>query len=277
MRGYRLGLYEKSMPSELSLLQKLEEAGAAGFDYLELSVDESDAKLARLDWDASAVAEARRAQAETGIPIVSICLSGHRRYPLGHPDPAIRGRGLEMMEKAIRLASALGVRLIQIAGYDVYYEPSTPRTRELFASGLDLSASMAAREGLMLAFETMETEFMDTVAKAMEWVERVNSPYLQVYPDIGNMTNAALKYGHDALADLERGRGHIAALHLKESRPGIYRELDFGSGHVAFSEAASAARDQGVGLFVGEFWYTPGSDWRAVLRRSEAFLRAAID
>ena len=50
MKEYRLGLYEKSMPSSLTLEQKLTEAKAAGFDYLELSIDETDAKLARLDW-----------------------------------------------------------------------------------------------------------------------------------------------------------------------------------------------------------------------------------
>ena len=36
MREYRLGLYEKSMPNSLTLAQKLAEAKAAGFDYLEL-------------------------------------------------------------------------------------------------------------------------------------------------------------------------------------------------------------------------------------------------
>ncbi|HEY9054802.1 MAG TPA: L-ribulose-5-phosphate 3-epimerase [Rectinemataceae bacterium] len=277
MRPYRLGLYEKSMPAELPLKEKLEEAGRAGFDYLELSVDESEAKLARLDWTPSILAETRQIQADTGVPIVSICLSGHRRFPLGHPDPAVRTRGLQIMEKALGLASALGVRLIQIAGYDVYYEPASLSTRELFAEGLELSVQMAAREGVILAFETMETEFMDTVAKAMEWVEKVNSPYLQIYPDIGNMTNAAVKYGSDVLADLERGRGHIVALHLKETRPGIYRDLDFGSGHVGFRSAAAAALAQGVGLFVGEFWYAPGSDWRLALRRNGEFLRTALE
>lgn len=49
MKAYRLGLYEKSMPNTLSLPEKLAEAKKAGFDYLELSIDESDEKLSRLD------------------------------------------------------------------------------------------------------------------------------------------------------------------------------------------------------------------------------------
>ena len=49
--GYRLGLYEKSMPSDLTWKEKLIIAKESGFDYLEMCIDESDAKLSRLEWD----------------------------------------------------------------------------------------------------------------------------------------------------------------------------------------------------------------------------------
>ena len=111
MGNYRLGLYEKSMPGELPISEKLQAAKRAGFDYMELSIDETDAKLARLDWSGEEIQAVRRAQDEEGIPISSICLSGHRKYPLGHPDPAVQARSLEIMEKAVVLAARLGVRL----------------------------------------------------------------------------------------------------------------------------------------------------------------------
>ncbi|MDR1105775.1 MAG: TIM barrel protein, partial [Treponema sp.] len=146
-RGCRLGLYEKSMPGSLSIAEKLEEAGKAGFDYLELSIDESDEKLGRLEWKEEALC---RDMEKTGVPILSICLSGHRRFPLGDPDPAVSGRSLEIMEGAVSLASRLGVRIIQIAGYDVYYKESSEDTRRIFAVNLERSVEMAAREGIML-------------------------------------------------------------------------------------------------------------------------------
>ena len=40
MNSYNLGLYEKAMPKELSWMEKLEAAKAAGFDYIEMSIDE---------------------------------------------------------------------------------------------------------------------------------------------------------------------------------------------------------------------------------------------
>jgi predicted hexulose-6-phosphate isomerase len=277
VKPYQLGLYEKSMPGSLSLGEKLRETGVAGFDYMELSVDETGEKLARLDWSAAEINALRRAVDETGIPILSICLSGHRRFPLGDPDAAVRKQSLAIMEKAVLLAQRLGVRIIQLAGYDVYYKPSDENTRSLFEGNLAQAAAMAARTGIILAFETMETPFIDTVEKAMYWVKRIGSPYLQIYPDTGNITNAALSCGGNVTADLESGRGHLVALHLKESKPGVYREVPYGTGHVDFAGAAKTAWALGVRMYVGEFWHTGEANWREILQRNNRFLRDVLD
>lgn len=272
-----LGLYEKSMPGGLSIGEKLEAAKAAGFDYLELSVDETDEKLSRLNWSEDRIQDVLSTSFDVGLPIKSICLSGHRRFPLGHEDAQVQAKSLEIMEKAIIMASKLGVRIIQIAGYDVYYEQSNRQTEENFAKNLALSAKMASKYGVTLAFETMETEFMNTVGKAMRWVNEVKSPFLQVYPDIGNVTNAAKCYGISVDDDLKSGLSHIAAMHMKETVPGVFREVPYGAGHVDFRQAAKIALELGVGMFVAEFWYAGKGNWRKQLQENNAFLRSAIE
>ena len=102
MKSYVLGLYEKAMPAELSWREKLLAAKEAGFDFLEMSIDETDAKLARLQMSQTEIAEIRAAMEETGVPIRTICLSGHRKYPLGSLDEKVRSYSPEMMEKAIK-------------------------------------------------------------------------------------------------------------------------------------------------------------------------------
>ena len=59
------------------------------------------------------------------------------------------------MEKAIQLADDLGIRIIQLAGYDVYYEESTSETVQRFGENLKKCERMAARAGIVLGFETM--------------------------------------------------------------------------------------------------------------------------
>ncbi|WP_313577778.1 L-ribulose-5-phosphate 3-epimerase [Lacrimispora sp.] len=262
MKTYTLGLYEKSMPAELSWKEKLEAAKNAGFDFLEMSIDETEEKLERLEMTEKERLELIKLTKDTGIPIGTMCLSGHRKYPLGSHDPEVKKKSIEIMSKAIALASDLGIRIIQLAGYDVYYEESDEETRRYFTDNLKKAAEMAASAGVVLAFETMETGFMNTVEKAMKYVKQVSSVYLNVYPDIGNITNAAFTNGTDVLEDLKLGSGRLAAMHLKETKPGIFREVPYGEGHVDFKKAIETAWKLGVRIYVAEFWYTGNSSWK---------------
>lgn len=276
MAPYRLGLYEKSMPNSLSIAEKLSAAQKAGFDFMEISIDESDEKLARLMWSRQDRQNILNDMQHTGIKLETMCLSGHRKFPIGSEDSQVREQGMKIMRKAIQLASDLGVRVIQIAGYDEYYKPSNENTARLFLENLRESVDYASQMAVILAFETMETDFMNTVAKALAFVNKVGSPYLQIYPDLGNLTNAALLYGNSVTDDLAAGRGHIAALHLKETLPGVFREVPYGKGHVNFAEGIATAFSLGVRVFVGEFWHVDGVDWQEQLIYSNNFLRKAF-
>ena len=277
MKMYESGLYEKAMPGDLSWREKLETAKELGYDFVELSVDETDAKLARLDMTREERLEILKIMNEVGVSFRSMCLSGHRKYPLGSANPATCARGMEIMEKAVQLAADLGIRIIQLAGYDVYYEDSTPETVARFGENLKKATMMAAKAGVMLGFETMETEFMNTVGKAMKYVELVNSPYLGVYPDSGNLKNAAVTYGTDVYEDIRSGAGHSVAMHLKETVPGKFREIHFGTGHVDFRKTIDTAWEIGVRRFVTEMWYVGQDNWKEDIREAHDMMSAILD
>lgn len=278
MKKYAIGLYEKAMPSSLSWKEKLSFAKEAGYDFLEISIDETDAKLSRLDWSEAVRLELIKVMREVGLPVRSMCLSGHRKYPFGSADPDTRTRSMEIMAKAIELADDLGIRIIQLAGYDVYYEESTPESKALFLRNLTKAAEMAAVKGIVLGFETMETEFMNTVWKSMFYVQKVGSPYLGVYPDSGNLTNAAHTGKASVLDDLDAGRGHIVALHLKETVPGVFREVPFLTGHVDFPAVIEKAWELGIRRYVTEMWYTGNDDtWADDIRFACSHMRGLLD
>lgn len=277
MKAYTLGVYEKAMPGELTWRERLEAAKDAGYDFLEISIDETNARLARLDWTKEERLELINTMYDTGVPIRTMCLSGHRKYPIGSSDEATCAKGMEIMEKAILLAADLGIRLIQLAGYDVYYEESTSETVARFGENLKKCEQMAAAAGVLLGFETMETEFMNTVGKAMVFVNRLNSPYLGIYPDMGNITNSAAAYGTDVLEDIRKGRGHLDAVHLKETVPGVFREVAFGTGHVDFPAVIEEAWRAGVRRYVTEFWYTGNPRWRDEMRQAARMMREILN
>ncbi|SHJ15167.1 L-ribulose-5-phosphate 3-epimerase [Clostridium cavendishii DSM 21758] len=272
MNGYMLGLYEKSMPNHLTWREKLLCAKECGFAYVEMSIDETEEKLSRLYMSKEERLELIKTMFESGVHIRTMCLSGHRKYPLGSKNETVRARGIEIMEKAIDLAYDLGIRIIQIAGYDVYYEEGDEKTKQYFIENLKKSTEMAAKKGVILAFETMETEFLNTVKKAMEYVDMIDSPYLQVYPDSGNVTNATLTYNTSTVEDFKAGKGHTAAVHLKETVPGKFREIPFGTGHVDFENIIKTSWDIGVRKYTLEFWYVGNDDWKEVIKESKRFI-----
>lgn len=273
---YKLGLYEKAMPGSLSWAERLVGARECGFDFVEISIDETEEKLARLDMTQLDRTDFRQLMTRTEMRIESMCLSGHRKYPLGSPDPEVRQKALDIMRKALNLSADLGIRMIQIAGYDVYYENGTDETRKWFEENLHIAVNWASKQGVMLAFENMETPFMNTVEKAMQWVNRIQSPYLCVYPDTGNLTNGSLKEGKNVLDDLRTGAGRIAALHLKEAQPGKYRDIPYGMGCVPFQELIQEAYEMGVRRYLAEFWYNNQRDWKEELIYAMRFFEGLL-
>ncbi|MBP5237218.1 MAG: L-ribulose-5-phosphate 3-epimerase [Clostridia bacterium] len=272
--GYKLGIYEKAMPGELSWKEKLKCAKDAGFDFVEISIDESDSKLERLESAEKYSRELFKASEYAGLSVGSMCLSGHRRFPLGSSNPEIEKRSLDIMEKAIVFASECGIRIIQLAGYDVYYdEKSSPETRERFIKNLRKSSLMASEYGVMLALETMENDFCNTASKALEFVKAVDSPWLKIYPDIGNIYNGT----DDPQGDIKACAGNIVAAHLKETKPGVFRDLFYGEGRVDFGESVKTLFSIGVRRFNAEFWYKGEKDWDERLSKASRFLRKYLD
>ena len=273
-RMYKIGLYEKAMPKDIGWKEKFQVAKSAGYDYIEISIDETDEKLARLDWSDAQIRDVVSVAYGESMSFGSICLSGQRRYALGDKDET---KSLEILEKAIRFARIAGIPVIQMAGYDTYYAQSTEETEKRFRKNLALGTAVAAKEGIILAFETMETPFMDTMEKAMRRILPIVSPYLGVYPDIGNLNNAALLYKSDILADMEKGKGHIVAAHIKETMPGKYREVPFGTGVVDFERILKKLWQLGVRRYVTELWYTGNDDWKQAVNGASSFARKILD
>lgn len=267
MKSYSIGLYEKSMPESFSVAEKLALAKEVGFDAMEISIDETDKKLNRI-FDSALKNDIIKAKNEIGLPIKTMCLSGHRKYPLGSPDRETAKKSLEIMQAAIDFSYDVGVRIIQLAGYDVYYTEGSEETRKIFAENLAKSAEMAARAGVMLGFETMETDFMNTAEKAKKYVDLINSPYLKIYPDIGNIRNAT----EDYLGDIRAVRGDIIAAHLKETVAGVFRDMEFGNGRVDFDGNIRELLSQGVRIFTLEFWYDGKTDPKEYITRNKNYV-----
>ena len=100
------GIYEKAFDPAISWEERLLRARELGFDYVEISIDEKDERIARLYDSGAALSELRAACANTGMQIKSMCLSAHRRFPFGSADAAVRSRARDIMDRAIEIGRA---------------------------------------------------------------------------------------------------------------------------------------------------------------------------
>lgn len=257
MRKHPLGIYEKALAKNLSWPERFAIAKACGFDFVEMSVDETDERLLRLKWSKEQRLALVGAMLESGIAIPSMCLSAHRRFPFGSRDETIQLRAKEIMEDAIALARDLGIRTIQLAGYDVYYEAQDAETHQRFIDGMKWAVERAAAAQVMLAVEIMDTDYMNSITKWKELEAQIASPWFSVYPDVGNLS----AWGNDVPAELTLGIDRIAAIHLKDtyavtdSKPGQFRDVPFGEGCVDFVNVFKTLDKLNYrGAFLIEMW-----------------------
>ncbi len=264
---YRLGIYEKALKAQ-PLPLMFADAARAGYDTFEISLDETDARLERLNWSPSQITETRDAASNQGVQLFSACFSGHRKYALGSADKATEKRAMHLMQKGIEFCWKMGIRVLQITGSDVFYEPHTEETEKRYRDNLAAGVEMASQAGVMLAIEPVE-DYITSIRKAMQVVHEVNSPWLQVYPDVANL--AAM--GFDPVGELELSRGHIVGLHIRDAKPGSSYNISWGSGILDFCAVFKQLRNMNFNCpIIVELWYEQDDDYMQIAVHSREYL-----
>lgn len=268
-----LGIYEKAFPATSTWPERLQLSARAGFDFVEISIDESAIRLERLNWSSGDRAALRSVVDQVGVPIMSMCFSAHRKWPMGSLSDRTRSISLDLMKKAIGLALDLGVRIVLVPGYDVFYEPSNERTRQRFLEGLQQVVEWASCTGLMLALENTDRH-LTSISQTMWYVNQIRNPWLQLYCDIGNLH--ALEY--DVLDEIEQGTGHIAGVHLKDSLPEQFRYVPFGQGTLPFVPVLQKLWQVGFcGPIMLEMWDVPAVDSYTLIAEARKWILSRIE
>lgn len=254
----KLGINEKSLPAAMSWFDKLNFAKNQGFSFVEMSIDETDARIARLSWNKEQRFSLVKDIYQSGVSIDTMMLSALRRFPLGSENKAIYDQSFDMCQQAIILAKDLGIRNIQIAGYDEYYGSKTPLTHENFIENLQRVVNFAAEHQVMISIETMDDCFINSIAKIKNVKKSIVSPWLQAYPDLGNISAWP---DNQPIEDLTQGLDSIIAIHVKdvlsvtEQTSGKFKDVPFGKGDVNFLGLFKALKRVGYqGTFTIEMW-----------------------
>ncbi|UGA56975.1 L-ribulose-5-phosphate 3-epimerase [Vibrio sp. VB16] len=279
LERHRIGLYEKALPNDFSWESRLKKAKELGFDFLEISIDESDERRSRLDWSDEEIYGLRHLCEQYGIPLQSMCLSAHRKFPFGSAQSEVRDQAALHMQKAITLAYKLGVRNIQLAGYDVYYEPANEETHKRFIEGMRYCSKLAEKAGVMLSVEIMDTEYLNSLSKFEVLNREVRSPFFTAYPDVGNING----WNYDTCTELALSAPNITQIHLKdtykvkEGYKGQFRDLVIGEGEVDFDAIFETIKKSNIVVpLVIEMW-AQDEKWEENIKTAQVRLNKACE
>ena len=163
---------------------------------------------------------------------------------------------------------------MQVAGYDVFYEESTEQTRALYMQSILQSAEWARQSCVTLALENVDRPTVDSIEKGMRFVQAADTPWFQMYPDIGNLSAMEKDVTHELLT----GGRHIVGLHLKDTRLGEFRRVPFGEGLVDFEGAFRTLKSMGYhGPLVVEMWNEAVADAVATASAARCWLAEKLN
>lgn len=243
-----LGIYEKALPP-LSWDERFALAKEAGYDFIEISIDIN--RMDKLDYTDQQISEVRDCAGRYGMTLETMTLSANRYYPIG--DKQKREQGLEIIKKAIILASKLGIRLIQLTAYDVYQKESTEASRLLYEEGIREVLKFDEDYGILLAIEVLEdVEHFNTSAKLIPFIRKIGHPLLKEYADTGNL----IYNGFDPVKDLQDAISETAAIHIKDAIYHNEHNIGYGEGLVDFDKVFAFLKEADYkGYLVSECWY----------------------
>lgn len=220
-------------------------------------------------------AEICRAAANRGVEILGLhwLLVKPPGLYITHSDAAVRRRTADYFRQLVDLCADLGGKVMVIGSpKQRSLLPSVSRgqaleyTREVLRPSLD----PAARRGVTLAFEPLgpaETDFVNTVAEAIDLIKSVDHPALRLNLDVKAMSSEAAPIG-----DVIRSAKGYAA-HVQVNDPNL---LGPGMGNVKYEPIVAALREIGYDswLSVEAFDFKPGAE--RIARESIEYLKHVV-
>jgi hexulose-6-phosphate isomerase len=180
------------LPGNVKFEDGLKMIKDAGFEAVEVNTTE-DGGVLNLNCkedEAKKVAETIR---KNGLEIASLLVGQFWKYPLSSPNPEIRKKGEELLEKGIKIAKYLGTDAIlvvpgvvaslsgegEIVSYDIAYKNSQESIKKY--------VELAEKYNVYICVENVWNKFLLSPVEMKRFVEEIGSEYVKVYFDVGNI------------------------------------------------------------------------------------------
>lgn len=216
-KGINIWSFDFALP----LSKKINIAKEAGFDGIELSLDEEgEINLKSSEKD---LLQIKQLAKDYNIQIPSIASGLYWKYSLTSNDSAIRQKAKDIVKKQLEVAAILGADTILVVpgivgadfspnGEIVEYQVAYERALETF---LELKVD-AEKFKVNIGLENVWNKFLLSPLEMRDFIDKVNSPYVGVYLDVGNIIYTG--YPEHWVKILDK---RIKKVHLKDFKRSI--------------------------------------------------------
>jgi hexulose-6-phosphate isomerase len=161
-----------------TILEKFEIVKGAGYDGVEV---DSPSNL-NLD-------EVNAAIRETGLIVPGVVDSIHWSQPLSSPDAAVRAKGLDGLQRALRDAQKVGAKTVllvpAVVNAGMPYDDAYTRSHAEIRKALPLAKQL----GVTIALENVWNNFLLSPLEAAHYIDEFQSDSIGWHFDIGNIVN----------------------------------------------------------------------------------------
>ena len=219
-----------SLPANTSHQEWLQVHKDAGFDGVEIRQFET------LE-EAEEVAELAQ---DIGLEIHSVMGGTHWQLPLSSPDEEVRVKGVEGIERALKIASVAGAETVLVVPGVVSEEVSYATAYEISRQSIAELLPAAEELGITMCLENVWNKFLLSPLEMRDYIDDFNNPRVAAYFDVGNI----LLYGYpDQWIEILGSR--IKKVHIKDFDVGSKQFVGLLQGSVDYPRVIRAFRDVG--------------------------------
>lgn len=203
-------------PADTPLEKVLEVTQKAGFDAIELNLYQSGGIGLTVDMGKEEVLEIGRQVQSYGLQLRSLSTSLLWKSPLSSPDESVRAAGREVVETQLQFAAWLGVDTVLVVPGAVTPEVSYDQCYERSQQELAKLAKRAEHYGVKIGVENVWNKFLLSPLEMARYVDELNSSYIGVYFDVGNVLLYAFPEQWIRILG-----SRILKVHVKDFKPAV--------------------------------------------------------
>ncbi|QHW32776.1 sugar phosphate isomerase/epimerase [Paenibacillus rhizovicinus] len=242
-----------SFPGETSIAEAIAIAKDAGFEGIELSLNENGPLS--LESSAREIEDIRKLAEDKGIALTSLASGLYWSYSMTSANAANREKAQDIVKKQLETAAILGVDTILVipGAVGVDFIPDSEvvpydKAYDLALEAITKLAGSAEAAGVSIGIENVWNKFLLSPLEMRQFIDATGSSYVGAYFDVGNVVYAG--YPEHWIRILNK---RIKKVHFKDYRResgGLSGFVDLLAGDVNYPEVVKALAEVGYDDYV---------------------------